>query len=44
MVMTQRFEAGSGSGSGTGGQNGPVVSEDRIKVILKEEVVAHFYE
>ena len=41
MVITRRFE--EGSGLGTGGQNRPALSKDRIKGILQEEVVAHFW-
>ena len=40
MVTTRRVEIGSGSGSGVGSQGGPAFPKDRIREIIREEVVA----
>ena len=40
MVVTRRFESGSGSRAGTGGQDGPGMTEDRVREIIREEVVS----
>ena len=40
MVTRRHVEIGSGSGSGAGSHGGPALSEDRVKDIIREEVVA----
>ena len=47
MVTTRRFEVGSRSGPGAGGQGGSAALDDRIREILHDrdqelEVVPHF--
>ena len=39
MVVTRRFETRSGSGSGVGSQDRPVLTEDRVREIIHDEVV-----
>ena len=39
MVVTRRFESRSILAIGTGGQDGPRLTEDRVREIIREEVV-----
>ena len=39
MVVTRQFEAGSGLGSGAGSKNRPALTEDRVREIIREEVL-----
>ena len=40
MVVTRRFESGSGSGAEASGQDGLGLTEDQVREILREEVVS----
>ena len=39
MVVTRRFKTGSRSGSGAGNQDRPVLKKDRVREIIKGEVI-----